>query len=165
MDRQGEDGLSWKVRVTLRKWADERAYLQGRDPSEVVEREGNLLLNEGIQLLEDLLIGAGGTAYNNANARIGVGDSAAAAAATQTGLQAAVNKFFKAMDATFPSRAAQTISWRATFASGEANFAWNEWTIVNAADDAGTNLNRKAEGLGTKVSGAVWELKVSVSIS
>src|SRR5687767_8272372 len=55
-------------------------------PERVLVVEGNLLLNEGIQRLLDLGIAAGGTAFNNANAFIGVGDTNTAAAATQTEL-------------------------------------------------------------------------------
>src|SRR5215475_7255903 len=44
---------------------------------EVVEVPGNLLLNEGIQMMLDLVLGAGGTtAYNAANSQMGGGDSA-----------------------------------------------------------------------------------------
>ncbi|MHB1418491.1 MAG: hypothetical protein ACYCX4_02725 [Bacillota bacterium] len=126
---------------------------------------GNLLLNDGITLLLNLLIGAAGTAYNNANARIGVGDSTTAAAATQTGLQAAVNKAWKAMDATYPQVAGQTVTFRSTFGVAEANYAWKEFTVVNAADDTGTNLNRKVEDHGVKASGDSWVISLTISIS
>src|SRR3972149_69403 len=59
--------------------------------------EGNLLLNEGITALQNLLIGAAETAFNNANSYLGVGDSSTAASAGQTGLQASTNKLYKAM--------------------------------------------------------------------
>ena len=55
---------------------------------EVMEFEGNLLLNEGIAAWSD----GGLTTYPNAATYIGVGDSDTAAAATQTGLQAASNR-------------------------------------------------------------------------
>jgi hypothetical protein len=139
------------------------------------EATSNLLLNEGIQRLEDLLIAAGGVAYNNANAYIGVGDTNTAEAATQTelsGAAAATNRFYKAMNATYPSRATQTVSWQSDFTSGEANFAWAEWTIAAGATTASgsgflvgtTNLNRKVQALGTKVTGT-WTLTGSVTIS
>lgn len=132
-------------------------------PYEVVEGKGNLLLNAGISLMLDLLIGAGGTTYSNANAYIGVGDSSTSASASQTDLQAATNKLRKAMDATYPSRSAQTLTFRSTFGGSDANFAWNEWIIANAAA-AGTALNRKAESLGTKASGT-WVFTVTVTLS
>ena len=135
----------------------------------------NLLLNEGIQRLEDLLIVAGGTGYNNANAFIGVGDTNTAAAATQTELQAtqnAANRFYKGMVASYPQRTAQTVDWRSDFTSGEANFAWAEWTISAGATTASgsgflvgtTNLNRKVESLGTKATGT-WTMTASLTIS
>ena len=126
---------------------------------------GNLLLNDGITLLLNLLIGSGGTAYNNANAKIGVGDSTTAAAATQTGLQASTNKTFKAMDTGYPQISGQKVTFQATFGTSEANFSWQEFTVVNAADDSGTNLNRKVENHGTKASGDTWVIQCSVTIS
>lgn len=159
-----QERLNWAARIRLEKFASEEDYVKGV-VQEVVERESNLLLNEGIAELEDLLIGAGGgeVAYSNANARIGVGDSNTAAAPAQAGLLGA-NTAFKAMDATFPSRAAQTVTWRATFGAAEGNFAWEEWTVDNGAV-RNRNLNRKVEPLGTKVMGAVWQLSVQITIS
>lgn len=128
----------------------------------IEERPGNLGLNEGIQMMFDLMIAAGGTtAYNNANSRIGVGDSNTAEAATQTDLQAAVNKLYKAMNATFPSRSGQTLSFQSDFLTGEANYAWQEWTVDNGAASA-KNISRKVQSLGTKVSGT-WTLTAQLT--
>lgn len=130
------------------------------------EFEGNCLLNEGIQAFEDLLAGlATPTKWDNANARVGVGDSNVAETPTQTGLQAATNKTWKPMDSGYPSRSAQELSWRGTFGGTDANYAWNEFTVVNAADDTGANLNRKVSAQGTKTSGQTWVLTVKISIS
>ena len=137
--------------------------------------EGNVLLNEGLQRLCDLLIGAGGTAFNNANAFIGVGDTSTAAAATDTELlatQNAANRFYKGMVASYPQRTNQTVDWRADFTSTEANFAWNEWTVsagATTASGAGflvgtTNLNRKVQSFGTKSTGT-WTLTASITFS
>lgn len=143
----------------------------GLEPEEGTEEiSGNLLLNEGIQRLLDLLIAAGGVAYNNANAFIGVGASVTAEAATQTDLQ--TTPFYKAMNATFPSRSSQTVSWQSDFTSAEANIVWNEWSIsagATTASGAGftvgtTNLNRKVQSLGTKATGT-WTLTGQVTIS
>jgi hypothetical protein len=109
-------------------------------PHEVMEFS-NLLSNAGGALAEDLLIGAGGTVFSNANAYIGSGDSATAVSAAHTDLQAASNKLRKAMDATFPSRASQTLTFRSTFATTDANWQWNEMAVFNAAA-AGTMLCR-----------------------
>jgi len=131
------------------------------------EFEGNIALNEGLQELIRLIAGTGDTptAWNNANAYLGVGDSNAAENATQTGLQAATNKTWKAMDATYPQRTNQTCDWRATFGSGDANYTWEEYTVVNAADDTGVNLNRKISSKGTKASGETWTLSLQITFS
>ena len=128
--------------------------------------ESNIALNEGLQALIGLIAGIGSeTAWNNANARLGVGDSNAAENATHTGLQAATNKLWKAMDATYPQRTNQMCDWRATFGSADANYAWEEYTVVNAADDTGKNLNRKISSKGTKASGESWVLSLQITFS
>jgi hypothetical protein len=148
----------------------------GVEPDEITVIEGNLLVNEGIGRLLDLLCGAGGVAYNNANAFIGVGDTATAEAATQTELLAAANRFYKAMNATYPvspgSNGPQSRDWRSDFTTTEANWAWQEWTIAAGATTASgagftngtTNLNRKVQSLGTKSTGT-WTMTSTVTIS
>jgi len=127
--------------------------------------EGNLGLNEGLQELIDIICGLGTpTKWDNTNARLGVGNSNVAADATQNGLQGAT-KTFKAMDTGYPSRSAQTAEWRATYGSAEGNHAWEEFTVVNAADDTGENLNRKVESKGTKASGETWTLSLKITFS
>jgi len=126
----------------------------------------NLGLNEGIQALLELIAGISTpTKWDNTNARLGVGDSNTAEAATQTGLQAATNKLWKAMDSGYPQRSSQTLEWRATFASGDANYSWQEFTVVNASDDTGVNLNRKCADKGTKTSGESWVLSLKITVS
>jgi len=233
-----EEKLQIKKLWTIRKYADDAAYQADR-PYEVSEFEGNLLLNEGIAVLLDLLIGAGTpTNFGNANAYLGVGDggptaltgalsfpggSAAVtgsgtafttelaagdhiyldsqpgvlatvqsiesntgltltavyagstgsgasskilrAIATQTALQAATNKLYKAMEATFPIRASQTVTWRIVCGSTDANFAWNEFTVANGNSDAADNLNRKVSAQGTKAAGQTWTLDLSLTLS
>jgi hypothetical protein len=131
----------------------------------VEEFEGNLLLNEGITELLKLLIGTTATAFNNANAYIGVGDSTTAAAATQTGLQATTNKLYKRMDDTFPSITGQTVTFRATFGALEANFNWREFTVANGNSDSAKNLNRAVENHGTKAQPDTWIVQCSITIS
>lgn len=142
------------------------------DPEECTEIKGNLLLNEGIQRLMDMTMIATltGTGWNNANAFLGVGASSTAEAATQTDLQ--TTPFYKAMNATFPSRASQTSSFQSDFTTTEANIVWNEWSISSGATTASgagftvgtTNLNRKVASLGTKASGT-WTLTAQFTIS
>lgn len=167
---QAGEVIRWRCRTLLRKYADDAAFLAG-DPYEVLDIDGNLLLYGGASALWHRLTGGTSvTAFSNANAHIGVGDSATAAAATQTDLQAATNKLRKAMDSTYPQHTdattagAQTVTFRATFGSAEANFAWAEWGIFNASS-SGRMLNRKVEALGTKASGSTWQLTLSLSLA
>lgn len=128
--------------------------------------EGNVALNEGLQLLIDIITGRDTTSakWDSTNARLGVGDGTTAENATQTGLQG-TNKAFKAMDTGYPTRTNQTATWRATFGGTEANFSWREFTVVNAADDNGKNLNRKVVDKGTKASGETWTLELQITFS
>ncbi len=157
------DQLNWRPKWTIEKYDNDEAFNKGI-PSDVLAFEGNLLLNEGITALLNLLIGAAETNFSNANARIGVGNSNTAAVATQTGLQGA-SKAFKAMDATYPQVSNQTVTFRSTFTGSEGNFAWEEITVVSAADDTGDNLNRKVQSMGTKVSPAVWTVSLEITLS
>jgi len=134
-------------------------------PYEVREIDGNCLLNSGIDEMWDLITGvvSGAThIFDNAAATIGVGDSATAAAATQTDLQAATNKTYKGMESGYPTSTTQKVTLKSSFGSGDANYAWQEWVVKQATS---TNcLNRKVESLGTKSSGT-WTLEVTITLS
>ena len=165
-----EETLSWKTHTNLKKF-DEQGTL-----FEEIDIEGNAASVGGISALWHRLVG--GTtvsAFDNANAAIGVGDSTTANGSplTSNDLLAATNKLRKGMDATYPQHTdststdgSRTITFRATFASAEANFAWNEWGVFNAVGaGAGRMLNRKQEALGTKVSGATWQLTLTLTMA
>lgn len=132
-------------------------------PYETVVGDYNAMVDGGINAFLLLLVGGGGTAYNNANAYLGVGDSSTAWATGQTDLQAASNKLRVGMKATYPQTGTKKQMFAADFTSGQANWTWNEWAIFNAAA-AGTMLNRKVESLGTKTTGT-WTLTVDFSVS
>jgi hypothetical protein len=168
------DQVYWHAHLRLDKydgdWSPEdiAAGLAADALVETLERDDNLLLIGGASALWERLIGTTITAYSNANARIGVGDSTTAAADTQTDLQAATNKTYKAMDATYPTHTDSTgtagsksITFRSTFGTADANYAWQEWIIDN-----GTRaLNRKVENLGTKTSAGTWVLTITLSLA
>jgi hypothetical protein len=67
------------------------------------------------------------------------------------------------MDATYPQVSTNVITFRSTFATGDANFAWQEWGVFNASS-AGTMLNRKVESLGTKTSAQTWQFTVTITL-
>lgn len=103
------------------------------------------------------------TFFDNSNAFLCIGDSSTAFAATQTDLQAETNKIRKAMDAGYPTRTDNSITFKGTCASGEGNWTWNEWGIANAST-GGVLLNRVVENLVTKVSG-VCSLTVTLEVT
>jgi hypothetical protein len=181
MEKNVLDRLSWKTEWQIHKFKDpnnEIATLlqNGAKIEDMIRQfpeafigveiiEGNLGLNEGLGELIDIICGLGTpTKWDNANARLGVGDSNATPSATQIGLQG-TNKTWKAMDSGYPSRSAQTAEWRATFGSGDANYSWQEYSVVNAADDTGKNLNRCVADKGTKSSGESWTLSLKITFS
>lgn len=185
------DEIYWRARWKVEKYVEDiDAWLAARPgltvddfqaahkAYETIEKEGNLLVYGGMSCLFQTLIGNGTatagqnlTYFNNGNAAVGVGDSATAAAATQTDLQAATNKLRKGMEATYPQHtdgttsASDTITFKSSFGTSEANWVWNEWGVFNSPTAAtGRMLNRKVESLGTKSSGT-WVLTVTVQLS
>lgn len=151
---------------TIKRYANKEEYKKGNSYSESIIN-GNVLLDAGATNILELITGNGTpVVWNNANARIGVGDDGTTAEdSTQTGLQAVTNKAWVAMEATYPQVSGQTATWRAVFDGATANFDWREFTIVNTADDTGINLNRKISSQGTKASGQIWTLDFSVTLS
>ena len=95
---------------------------------------------------------------------LGVGDSTTSFSAAHTDLQASTNKLRKTFDGGFPSLATNVITCQSTFATTEANFAWQEWGTFNAAS-AGSMVNRKVESLGTKTSAQSWTLTVTLTLT
>lgn len=123
------------------------------------------LTTAGRNFIAQAIINDSPTFFTNANAHLAVGDSTTAFAVGQTDLQATTNKLRKAMDATYPTRATNALTFKATYGTSEANFAWNEWGIFNAST-GGVMLNRKVESLGTKVAGtATWVFTVTLTIN
>jgi hypothetical protein len=125
---------------------------------------GNVLLEEGIAELHALICGAGAVKWDNTNAYLGVGDDNTAPAPAQTGLIGTDQ--YKGMEATYPTFASEVTTWRAEYASGEANFAWEEYSVSNTSGgDTGENLNRATSSEGTKQSGQVWTLDLAITWS
>jgi hypothetical protein len=171
--------LFYKTRWIIKRYMNQEMFERGI-PSEVPDLtgpigvmlpaesiiEGNVLLLEGIQAIEDLICGlASPTKWDNGNARIGVGDNSTAASNNQSGLLAPTNKAWQAMNTSYPSRNNTTVTWQSIFDANTANFGWQEFTIVNAANDTGNNINRIANNQGTKVVGQIWTISVQLTLS
>jgi len=166
------DVLRWSCLTSVAKYRD-----GWNRPYDVLTIPGNLLMYGGASLIWQCLIGNGTstagqalTYANASNAYLGVGDSATAAAASQSDLQAATNKLRRGMNATFPAHTDglasgnASIQFQATYGSADANFAWAEWGLFTASS-GGRMLNRKVEALGTKSAGNVWVLTVTLSLA
>jgi hypothetical protein len=164
------DTARWLCRYRLSKYAEDISPYRGKEaefhrrftPYEVINGEGNCLLNSGIDEMWNLIVGDSANHFTNAAAQIGVGDSSTATAVSQTDLQAAANKAYKAMEATYPLSTAQKATFKSSFGDAEANFTWNEWVVKQSS--SAVCLNRKVESLGTK-SGGTWTLEVNVTLS
>lgn len=149
----------WHPHYKLEKYNDS---VLDREPDEVIEWDGNLMMNAGINVMLDLLIGAAGTDFDDTNGYLGVGNSSAAAAATQTDLQGTSTA--RVIIDSLAARSNQTLTFVATFGSAVGNFAWEEVGIFNASS-GGTMLTRSVSSLGTKASGATWVLTITLTIS
>ena len=122
------------------------------------------LVNAGRDFIAQAIVNdASPVFYSSGVARLGVGDFAVAYAAAQTDLQAATNKFRKIVTGT-PGRAANVLTFIATFATGEANFAWQEIGVFNSATANVGMLCRVVQSLGTKASGD-WTLTHTVTVT
>jgi hypothetical protein len=137
----------------------------------VIERDGvreslghNDLTITGLRHALDLIFTSATPRLDSAHAYIGVGDSQTPFSSSQTDLQATTNKVLRPMDATYPSRSAQTVTLRATFGSSQANFDWKEWGIYY--NDGSPHLfSRRVQSLGTKTSPSIWRLYAEVTLS
>ncbi len=120
------------------------------------------LTTAGRNFIAGLITGHETLTYNEARARIGVGNSAATESAAHTDLQG--TKIRVGMESGYPTRSTNALTFRSEFGTAVGNFAWEEWGVFNDAS-AGTMLNRKAEALGTKASGSTWVLTVTVTVT
>jgi hypothetical protein len=169
---ENKDIAQWKCRYRLEKrdgdinackaLGERLAFLENTRPYEVIEGEGNCLLNTGIDEMWDLIVGDSSNHFDNTSAQIGVGDSNTAADPSQTDLQAATNKTYKGMEATYPTSTSQKATFKASFGESDANYVWNEWVVKQST--SAKCLNRKVDALGTK-SGGTWTLEVSITLS
>jgi hypothetical protein len=156
-----KEKANWKAKWFITKYKGEP---KPENLIESIALNGNLLLKEGINAIWTLVAGGTETAFNNANARIGVGDSNASADPNQTDLQG-VNKAYKGMDEGYPTfGSGEKIVFRSTFGTAEANFAWNEITVDNGVA-SGKNLNRKVAALGIKTSDQTWVVQLEIMLS
>lgn len=175
VDKWDEDKVEWVRRESGVLAPSGDLMMSFVKPDDTSDAEHNLITTVGLTRLVSLLAGAGGLAITNTTARLGTGNGASAAAVGDTDFSAtagAANRWFQIMDATFPTIATSVLTAKSSFATGDGNYAWNEWGIdISAATAAssavvGTTLfnHKSSAALGTKVSG-IWALTVTISFS
>ena len=176
VDRWDEDATAWlAARLGRAPQAQDFIdhHIESFDSSLV---QGNLLTTAGLTRLTALLNGAGGQALTNTATRLGVGNGVGTAAVGDTDLSAAAgsaNRWFQVMDATYPSTAAGVLTAKATFASADGNFAWNEFgldigtpTVTSSNAVGATLFNHKTSiAQGTKASGQTWAATATITFS
>jgi hypothetical protein len=125
---------------------------------------GNALVDEGMNEMWTVLCSAGGDAWDNTNAVLIVGTGSGAEDPTdnEATFTAGVKK---AMDGGFPTYGTdEKATWQATYASGDANQAWEEFGVLNNTS-SGDLMNRKTSSEGTKTVGQTWELTLEITLS
>lgn len=160
MTEENNEKATHKTIAVLEKYDSEEDYRGGAEPNERVELPDNALLDAGITEIWNQLIGGGGSAYSNANARVGVGNSTTSVdPSTQTGLVGG-STAFGGMESGYPDVSGTSITFRAVFGDADANFDWNEWVVDNGT----TAINRRQVAMGTK-SGGTWTLTVTITLT
>lgn len=122
------------------------------------------LTTAGRNFIAQAIMNDSPTFFDNSNAYLGAGDSNTAFDVAHTDLQAATNKVRKAMEATYPQRSTNVLTFRSLFGTSDANFAWEEWALFNASS-GGIMLSRKVESLGTKANTQSWQLTADVTVT
>jgi hypothetical protein len=156
----------WTARLGHEPTAQELSEL-GEAPYEEVETGSNLITTAGWTRLLTLAIGGGGTAFTATTTRIGVGIGTTAATVADTDLAAATGSTTRRWELVTGAGTVgagtltRRLSFAASWASGDGNFAWNEVAIdQGTASGTGaataTLLNRVVGTFGTKTTGQVW---------
>lgn len=156
--------MAWKPTWIITKYENEEAARRD-EPYEVAYSEGNIVVDVGFEHMWKCIRDDAVTPYSSTYAYIWVGDGTAAEAENQTALQG-TNTKRKGMVSGYPkalSGSGHISCWKATFGSADANFAWEEFAIINDSA-AGVMLNRQVDSQGTKQSGQVWSVEVQISM-
>jgi len=138
---QVKEQARWRCHTVLKK------YREGEtEPYEIRKIEGNALVAAGITLMWELIVGAAGTPFNNANSTLEVYITDAYVAGV--------------LDGASPETISGGKKWKAVWAGALGDGPWSKWKVTNGTID----MNEKTEALGTK-SGGTWTLEVSITLS
>lgn len=177
-----KESLHWTTEWKIEKFKDDGSGLAERLKNGTATEEEikkakyetvifpkNLAVTTGLMNICKLVSGTGGTQWGT-GAYIGVGTSTTAAAIGQTDLVAPSARV--AMDSGWPKDTGGhavgaddgTIQFKSTFDGSTANVAWEEYGVFTAST-GGVMLNRLVASKGTKVSGEIWTLQVTITFS
>lgn len=183
-----QDSIKYHTEWDIEKWSPEQVdaarHLTGGDePSidalrhlfdpELVHIDGNLLTTAGVTRITALLNAGGGNAITTTTARVGAGNGAGTAAVGDTDLSASAGSSNRWFNLCTVSVSAGVMTFVAVFASGDGNFAWNEFgidigtaTVTAGATVNAVLLNHKTSiAAGTKASGAVWTATATLTLA
>lgn len=127
-------------------------------PFDVSCFDGNLALNEGLNLITTLVCGGAADAANASNAQVGTGTGTGAAAATDSALTAGVWADMRSGWPTYGT--SQQMEFSGEYGTGTANQDWKEFSVRNKST-ADIMLSRKVQDEGTKPLGQIWVLTVT----
>lgn len=155
----------WRVEWRVEKWFDTAKKMAGFAPDEVVCDTQNIILDAGANEMLKLISGTGGTPFDATNGYIMVGTDTSPENASQVGVLATgSNRATAKIDSGYPSVTGRQVTYRASFGDNEANFAWNEASIMNGNGTNAISMNRKVSALGTKTTGT-WTIQITVSLT
>jgi hypothetical protein len=182
--------------ILVRRWdADATAYARNRlgwEPdavdfdflgikpySSTFDHDCNLIVHAGWAALLGGIAGTSiGTKFSNTAGRVGVGTSSTAATAADVQLGgdtggSSTTSYYQLVSGTptiTTSTAPATLVFAATFGSGNANFAWNEFGIDNGTASSVTTtstgyvfINHGISAQGTKASGQTWNITATLN--
>lgn len=118
------------------------------------------MTDTGRRQMLDLACALNANHFGSANAYLGVGTGVTAFAASQTAL---ISGEVREVVDSGGTRSTDTLTWVASYETGDANQAWNEEGVFNASS-AGTMLCRVNTALGTKASGT-WTLTYTLAVT
>jgi len=142
-------------------------------PFNETEFFGNVITTSGYTRLSNLLTNQGGTqALDATHTRIGVGDGTTAVANTDTDLSAlsgSTHRLFNVVTGA-GTVGTLTLAFVASFATGDANFHWQEFGIDVGNTAQGTTVasllfNHALSDQGTKPNTQVWTATATITWS
>lgn len=181
VERWDAEQTEWARRkIIAADWYDPAVELTPRIFAELgvgpysvtVDENCNMILQAGwVALLGGIAGTSITTKFGATVGRIGVGDSATAAAYAQTDLQASTNKYYQLVSGAptiATGSAPATLTFSAVFGTANGNFAWAEFisdegTASNTGPVVATCLNRGVSAQGTKAAGQTWTATETIS--